>query len=220
MAGILAQGAFRARQEWVSMSTPRRGVMEFSVVDLCELLTPYAKLKVPPFADWEGSFYAKSRRGQGPDRAGLKTYHTLLKSILLVCPSGFPSHVRLRETWLYLNKRHGIMHPELVALCKDPIAWADELADRFKLMLKHVVDLSDSRSTFVTPPVKELMSMVVDTRAGGQASASDVLVAPPPAPHPAMAAIRDQEAPFALSQQSGASSSVVLCSMTCNCPDC
>ena len=106
------------------------------------------------------------------------------------------------------------MHPELVALCKDPIAWADELADRFKLMLKHVVDLSDSRSTFVTPPVKELMSMVVDTRAEGQASASDVLVAPPPAPHPAMAAIRDQEAPFALSQQSGASSSVVMCSVT------
>ena len=91
MAGILAQAAFRARQEWVSMSTPRRGVMEFSVVDLCELLTPYAKLKVPPFADWEGSLYAKSRRGQGPDRAGLETYHTPSSASSWSALQGFPA---------------------------------------------------------------------------------------------------------------------------------
>ena len=148
----MAQGAFEVRQALVAMATPRRGVVEFSVTDLCDLLSPYAALKVPPFSDWECSLYAKSRRVQGPDRAGLETYHTLIKSVLLVCPSGRPSHVRLRETWLFLNKKHAIMHRDLLGLGKDPTSWADEVADRLKLMLRHVLDLAQSRSSFVTIP--------------------------------------------------------------------
>ena len=202
------------------MPTPRRGVVEFSVSMLCDLLEPYAKLKVAPFADWECSLYAKSRRGQGPDRQGLETYHLLLKCILN-CPSARPSHVRLREAWLYLHKKHSIMHKELQLMSKDPVAWADEVADRLKVMLRHLLDLVDSTSTFVTPPVRELMSMVDDSAPPPtSAASSDPVLALPP-PTPSMLALTDDDKPMA-SQCSAASSSddVIFCGMTCNCPQC
>ena len=144
------------------MATPRRGIVEFSLADLIEVLEPYARLKEPPFGDWEMDGYGKKRRSQGPDRQGLAKYHALLKSLLLVCPSARPGHVRLREVFLELHRRFAIMHPDLKSIGKDLNTWSDDCADRLKLMCRHLLDIKDSKTSFLGPQVKELVGMIVE----------------------------------------------------------
>ena len=151
------------------MATPtkRRTCKDFSVNELCELLTPQAKLKAPDWGDWEMAKYTKTRRGQTADRAGLEVYQSLLKFILIACPSGRPSHVRLREVWLYLNNNFKIMNPDLQKIAKDVVSWSDEAVDRIKIMLRHLQDLRDSGSTFISPGIQELVSMIDDKDENG-----------------------------------------------------
>ena len=52
------------------MATPRRTCRDFSVVELCESLTPFAHLKCPDFQDWEFACYGK--KAETGDRPGCR----------------------------------------------------------------------------------------------------------------------------------------------------
>ena len=94
----------------------------------------------------------------------------MLKFILIACPSGRPSLVRLREVWLYLNNQFKIMSPDLQKIAKDTVSWSDEAVHRIKIMLRHVQDLRASHSTFISPGIQELVSMIDDKDENGALS--------------------------------------------------
>lgn len=224
------------------MSTPRRKCIEFDVSHLCEALTPFAKLKTPDWGDWELLEYNK-KRSCGPDRTALEKYALLLKIVLVICPSGRPSHVRLREAYLFLQRKYNIMSSELAKVNKDVNTWADECVDRVKVALKHLSDIKDSRTTFMTPSVRELVMMITDeeeephpeARASGLDRSRAPRAQPPPAPltniAPTSPTVLDRPAPESpppelLSQPgseasaSSSTSSVVIENVVCNCPEC
>ena len=147
---ILAQGTMRRA---------RSGNETFDVTRLASLLEPLARDKSPP-CDFELSGYGKTRRSQGPDREGLQFYAPLLMAILTVAPTGYPSLVLLRETWLELQRKFQIMGPG-THVHRDPSEWATIAADRIRLCLKHVVDLKKSATTFMPSEVRELVETML-----------------------------------------------------------
>lgn len=173
-----------------------------NVVDVCEALAPFAVLKTPPF-DWEVAGYGKTRRSQGPDRDGLEAYEQLLRVILRAAPSGHPSLGRLRSVWMWLHGKYGLMAPDIqskgVPLCD----WAAQAADTVRLMCKHLLDIKASRTTFLSPTLAGLVSMLKDAEPEGEEEVEERL-----------------PAPRTLKPQLSTGSSVVLCGWRCECPDC
>ena len=129
------------------------------VSSLLESLRPYAKLKQPP-SDWELSRYAKCRRSQAADRAGLITYIWLLTIIVDHAPKCLPPHVALRDVYLELQRDHGIKDPHLAR--QSDLSWADQCADAIKIAMKHLQDVAKSRSAFLPAPLKALVAKVRD----------------------------------------------------------
>ena len=183
---------------------------DVSVTGLIDALTCHARDKACPW-DWECAYYSKRRRTQGPDRQGLESYAVLLSIILAHAPGGLPSLVRLREVWIYLHSKFGIMAKDLVKAGKSPQVWANECGDMIRLMLVHLRSLKDSGTTWLTPGVKDLVDkMSVDDYHVDFSSASSGIPVALPAGEPA---------PVQLSQAS-TGSSVQLCGAQCRCPDC
>ena len=79
--------------------SPRSCNDVFGVADLCVLLKQYANQKRLSW-DWFLHFYTKIRRSQGPDRAGLRYYQVLLRTVLQVAPRGRPGLIALKEAWM------------------------------------------------------------------------------------------------------------------------
>ena len=141
------------------MARPRSSTTKFPVADLVETLSVHAQLKHCGF-DFELSNYSKTRRSQGPDRAGLLHYHILLQGVLKHAPNGFPNHMILKETWLALNKKYDIMDQHLKLSGMALPAWADSCADSVCRACRHVVDLSRSGTDFLHPDVKALADSI------------------------------------------------------------
>ena len=128
---------------------------DFVVSDLVEALTAYARDKACGW-DWACGFYSKRRRAQGPDREGLEKYSPLLSIVLDHAPGGLPSLVRLREVWMYLDSKFGIMAVDLLKAGK-PTVWANESGDIVRLMLVHLRSLKTSGTSWLTPGLKALV---------------------------------------------------------------
>lgn len=184
---------------------------------LCAALTPFARLKDNSF-DWEIAQYSKERRSQGPCRDGLLHYKALLMTILDFAPGGLPNMSQLRETWLWLDRRFGIMHEDERKTRVDPGAWAEAAVDKVRVMLKHAVDLKTSGTGFVNPDLQEVLAKIQDPGTSpapaSSASGTSPLVSaaaaagPPPTPVARQLHAHPSDA------------SVVLCGFQCMCSRC
>ena len=189
----------------------------FSVDKLVADLQPWANLKKCPF-DWELQRYAKSRKSQGPDRAGLHFYAPLLSVVLKHAPHGYPSVVLLKMVWKELEAQHKIMHPELRKNKADRIdVWTSDCVDKICIALKHVVDLKKTNTIYVTKEVQQLMDLVSLRSSGSSASLIPEPQAAAGAATTAPAALPDH---ISLSQSSSESSSLIFCGVDCQCPAC
>ena len=75
---------------------PRTSCDVFMPEALYDDLKPLAANKLIGFS-WGGEDYAKVRRSQGPDRAGLELHSKLLEVMFRHCPKGFPAHNPLKR---------------------------------------------------------------------------------------------------------------------------
>ena len=118
----------------------RTSTNDFDPAELYAEWKPLAELKKPGFS-WTGDDYEKTRRGQGPDRNGLKLYAKGLTGLFKVAPSCYPRHSPLRDTLTLLHHKHNILDPSVVV----KPGWADKGADKWSIMMKHLLDESKSK---------------------------------------------------------------------------
>ena len=169
--------------------------------DAKEMLEKLACLKSPGL-DWNISRYAKQRRSQGPDRAGLVVYKELLGVLVTFAPACQPGIAQMRDCWLELLKKYQIMDMDLVKAHKDIVTWADECAGKARLMLKHLMALKVSGSKYIPMELQPLLQQV---------HIPDGVAASTPAPQRALARH--------LSHNVSCGSSVHFCVVFCKSPD-
>jgi hypothetical protein len=124
---------------------------------------PLAELKKPGFS-WAGEDYEKARRSQGPDRDGLKLYAKALAGLLKVAPSCYPRHLPLRDTLLLMQGNHMILDPSVVV----KPGWADKGADKWGIMMKHLLDESKLKKRTGHVAFDDLLDKVRELRAGAK----------------------------------------------------
>ena len=123
-------------------------------------LKPLANEKVST-VNFELERYEKTRKSQGPDRAGLVYYFPLLSIILDYCPKGLPRTSLLKTVWLNLNKHYDIMTPSSAKTYRGNFEdWADIAVERICVACRHVRDLAASQTTFVDAKLKALMNKI------------------------------------------------------------
>ena len=88
----------------------------FHVLSMCKGLEKYARMKACGW-DWELSYYAKTRRSQGPDHAGLLRYVKLIGVMLVFLPNACPLPLQIQEVWLWLQRHYDIMSPSVQIRC-------------------------------------------------------------------------------------------------------
>ena len=182
------------------------------------------------FASGSSGGGIKKQRSQGPDREGLVTYKLLLTVVLWFAPGGFPGHAALKETWLWLHREYGIMSEELRNLGKDLMTWASECADKVRLACKHLVQLKDSQTRFVSPVVQDLLEMIVADPTEAAARLDQNLAWPElPIPPEYITAAEFQRAESKtletpkrrrLTKKVSSASDVIFCGAYCRCPAC
>ena len=135
----------------------RTGNDSFDVESMVSKLEYFARQQDLSW-DWEFLLYSKNRRGLGPDREGLLRYSSILEVILEECPTGRPSLAQLKLVWLELNRKWKIK-----ANCKvgeSDEDWAYNCGDMLRIMCDGVINLSKSKTVYLTPEVKALQQLV------------------------------------------------------------
>ena len=182
----------------------------FVPVELEAALVPLANKKVPD-VDFEFERYEKTRKSQGPDRAGLVYYFPLLSILLDYCPKGLPKPSLLKIVWLSLNKTYGIMGEASKKLYRGNYdEWAEKTVEKLAVALRHVRDLAASQTSFVDPKLQTLMGKIDTTGLP--------LIAKPAAAPPAPNLRKSRVVIRAASNAS--EGSVEICGVTCMCEKC
>ena len=157
----------------------RTSTTNFDPADLYVEWKPLAELKQPGFS-WAGDDYEKARRSQGPDRDGLKLYAKPLAGLLKVAPSCYPRHLPLRDVLLLMQSKHMILDPKVVV----KPGWADKGADKWSIMMKHLLDESKLKKRTGHVEFDDLLDKVRELCARAQGSdpseVSDVAKVPDP----------------------------------------
>jgi len=180
----------------------------FNVREMCDALTKFAKLKACPW-DWEMSYYAKTRRSQGPDHAGLLRYVRLFAVLITFLPNGCPLPLQIKEVWMYLERHHQIMSASVRATGKSSDAWAMDVANTVCVAFHHLRTYRTSGTSFLSPEVMEVVNKI-----------SSPLVPSPslPVKHPLPQQSSSSTARKVLKHDSA--SSVVICAVSCKCSEC
>ena len=167
---------------------------------LLRSLSPAAEFKQAPW-DWSILAYQKARRSQGPDLHSLReTYYDLLDKLLDVAPGGFPPLVSLRQVWMGLHREHGIQpKPDIQSLH----TWANESADRCRLMMRHLVEIKRSGSSWMKVGLGPLLAKI-------QLPERDDTCDRPPT----------KARKLTKTVSAASSNSVVVCATNCQCPQC
>ena len=188
----------------------------FDGTELEEALKAYARIKDNTF-DWEMGAYAKTRRSQSPDRAGLEKYAPLLSTILSFAPGGFPNHGLLRDVLISLDSTY-IIRSKDVPATKSRMDWANDVADTIRLATRHIVDLKKSGTSYLPPILRDLVGLV-------KLDADPDMHAPPipiswQMPEPAAALPPPPRRLAAKTSNASIASSVIFCGVRCRCPLC
>ena len=188
------------------------------VTQLCQALEPFARDKGFQL-DWEFTGYSKRKRSHGPDREALSQYKPILVELLRCAPSGHPPLNRLRDCWIYLHQKYSVMAWDLQKSGADVRDWACQAGDMAKVCLKHLVDMKVSRTTWVTPDIKEMLDMIhlpatTDADEWSESDLSDRPCTPSALPE------RQGTKRRLLAKEDSAASSVQFCAAFCRCPEC
>ena len=200
-----------------STRKPRTATDRFDGQSLLDDLRAFARLKDLGW-DWELSNYAKLKRSQAPDRAGLESYAELMLVVLKHAPRGFPNHMLLRDVWLELDKQYNIRDSRIPATTRQ-LDWANNCAEAVRTASRHVVDLRRSRTRFLSSTLQQLVDSVDDAPILAIEDAPARALAPPPAPPPAPPAA-DTPTQRQLAHRRSDESSVVFCGFKCECDRC
>ena len=105
----------------------------FEPRSLIELWVPSAQLKNPGWR-WDGTDYVCSSRSSYGDDQLLMKHKPALHPLLVVAPTGFPSHADVRSVLMWLDTHHRAL------ACDSSQTWriATESADRWRIMRRHI----------------------------------------------------------------------------------
>eukprot|EP00959_Pyramimonas_sp_CCMP1952_P219410 4587386-Pyramimonas_sp.AAC.1 len=131
----------------------------FDICSMTAALAKYAKFKTCGW-DWELSYYAKTRRSQGPDHAGILRYVKLLGAMMPFLPNAAPLPLQIKEVWLYLERHHQIMSSALKATGKSQDAWATDAGNTIGIMFYHLRSYRSSNTSFLSPEVLQLVQQI------------------------------------------------------------
>ena len=158
------------------------------------------KLLEPP-CDFGFDQYHK-KRSQGPDRDGLVFYFVYLEIILSLCPKGLPLKSLVMIVLGELDRKHDIRSALTKTLSQSD--FLDKVSDRICVACRHVRDLSKSMTEFLHPKLKELVQLIEPDSTPAARAPSKANAKPRPLTR----------------QVSDASSTVQICSISCQCPEC
>ena len=150
--------------------------------------------------EWNGASYSKQRRSQGPDREALIQHSNALEPLIEGAPNGFPRHRCLRDVLVHLNKIH-----KWVEDSKE-YGWATDGADLWRVMCRHLVELS---KTPLTAPAKLRKFFVGMHGHDAEAEDDDIVVRNAAG-----------EIDFGVIVEDPADEQVTMTTAMCNCPDC
>ena len=131
---------------------PRPLTSHFAPSALVEAWAELAALKHPGW-DWDGSTYSFSNRSNLGDAEGIAKHSPALKQLLLLAPTGFPSHPDLRAAMIQLHNKFDIFKGTCM-IFKD----AAESADRWRVMCRHLYNRR--RDGNCEPSIKGLMDLI------------------------------------------------------------
>ena len=173
---------------------------------LAQALEPMTKLCKVGF-DWNIMAYGKHRRSQGSDLQGLQTYKPLTKMLATFAPKSFPPLVTLRSVCCELDRKHNLKPQD----GQSQEVWASGCADRLRFMMKHLVDIKKSSSSWLKIGLEDVLALL-DTEEPSKLLLPSSRPPWPPQPRPSRM--------LRLSKSDASSCSVQVCGIVCNCPEC
>ena len=155
--GVIALPGMRGR-------APRPITMRFESSHLVEKLDPLAQKRRQRFC-WTGASYESCSRSLAPNLPSLDKHTEVLKPIVEIAPSGFPSHPNLSGCLVALHWRHAIFEGVVQGSRVHTIA--AQSADRWRIMARHLYDLKkaqlDLRDSF--PRIADILDLMDEPRA-------------------------------------------------------
>lgn len=215
--------------------------------DVVEAWQPFLDKRQPGFK-WDGSEYNRPSRNQSVDKEGLEIYMPPLLVLLGLAPTGFPTHSSLRDSFLQVDEKYGILdtsQPRFHSAGKVADIWRKMCADiyqmkksgvfndRLRLLVDAIAMRASSSALLTTSPAA--------SPAAASPAASPAALADPPAACPAKVAAPPASllpvfAEFSDNGSQGEDSeddssmnwekeeedgdNVVIMSMSCQCSDC
>ena len=94
---------------------------------------------------WDGSFYPKRKRSEGPSIQELVNAVTVLTPLIEQATNGYPDHVGCTNVLLKLSHRKGVLVDGIDKACT-PEAQASLAADRWRIMAKHLAGVKKGKA--------------------------------------------------------------------------
>jgi hypothetical protein len=126
---------------------------------------PWLNLRKPGF-EWDGSSYTKGDEG-------LALYAGPLKALLVLAPTGFPTHASLKKPFLEWNQTCGLFG----CTAKNADSVISEAADRWRAMCKDVYGMAKAKQVSTNPLVQELIDTIIMSDSTETAPVANNLVA-------------------------------------------
>ena len=138
-----------------TLRSPRPRTSYFDSEDLADQWKELANLRTCGFS-WDGRDYAKPSRSTQADKQGLRLYMNALAILLKMAPTGFPSHADLRNTFMVLDKKHGIFGTTE----KAQFRVATEATEIWRVMCKDVYNMAKGEDRKVDAEFKDLVEII------------------------------------------------------------
>ena len=127
-----------------SKTKHRRGRTLVDKFDSLELAKQWLALSTGSVAwRWDGSCYPKTKRSQGPAVEALRLHAAPLPVLANLAPGGYPSFLHLRSAFTEMDKHVRLFTDDHVTGTVRS-SRLDEIAVRWKLMMRHLVVLKRS----------------------------------------------------------------------------
>ena len=221
--------------------TPRPPSVVVSPPEVVKNWLPWLEKKFPGFS-WSGKHYARCGRSQSADVPGLLSHKDPLVELIKLAPTGFPTHVSLRETFQLADSKYNILEDEGMgrfdAASKAADRWRKMCGDVYQFKksgvydaaLEPLVSLIQIRSSTAspastTPPASKAPSEAASSASPVAPLAASATSSVAPAKIPEIgAALRDfpefEDFDTEAAAVDDSDDEVELVRVICLCPDC
>jgi len=162
--------------------SPRPASVVVSPPEVVKAWLPWLENLIPGFS-WNGKLYGRCCRSQPADVPGLLSHKDPLVELIKLAPTGFPTHVSLRETFQLADSKYNILEDEGMgrfdAASKAADRWRKMCGDVYQFKksgvydaaLEPLVSLIQIRSCAASPsPPASSASFVAPSEAASSAS--------------------------------------------------